>query len=131
MPFDLTGHPLLSASAPAGAALAAHTRIAAQVLGLAGATLTGDDLEAAKDAIVLQVNYQVDALPDRDWGTLVKEKPFEYLTENVGANPVALRIAARLVGAGRARPAASFKKPETKPITVAGKAAKVRAFDIT
>ena len=129
--FDITGHALLSAGAPSSDELAAHTRIAEQVLGLAGAALTGDDLEAARDALVLQVNFQVDVLPDRDWGTIAKEKPFEYITENVGVNPVALRMAGRLVGTGRKIPAAAVAVPETKPLVIGGDAAKAFSFNIT
>ena len=131
MAFDITGHPLLSANAPSGDALTAHTRIAEQVLGLSGAALTGDDLEAAKDAIVLQVNFQVDALPDRDWGTVIKEKPFEYITENVGVNPVALRMAGRLIGTGRKVPVAVVSVPDTRPLTIRGAAVEPFSFDIT
>jgi hypothetical protein len=116
MTFDVTGHPLLSAGAQAldSAELAAHNRIAEQALGLAGAVLEGDDAEAAKDAVALQVNYQVDSLPDRDWGALIEERPFKWIEKNVGLNPLALRMAARLVGTGQAAPVASVKAPTVK-----------------
>ncbi len=94
MAIDVSEHPLLTETSFASAeALAAHSRVAEQVLGLAGLTLTGADLSAAQDAVALQVNFQVDVLPDRDWGTIQQENPFTYIKENAGVNPVALRIA--------------------------------------
>lgn len=118
--FDVTEHPLLSTGALelSPDELDAHARIAEQLLGLAGASLTGDEAEAAKDAIVLQVNYQVDTLPDRDWGALVEERPFKWSEKDAMINPVALRMAGRLVGTGRKRPAASFRPHPRTPVLV-------------
>ena len=113
---DLEGHALLTTTELSTAQLTAHTRMAEQVLGLAATTLTGDELEAAKDALVLQVNFQVDTLPHRDWGTIIKEKPFEYWAEDVGVHPVALRIAGRLVGAGQKVATASVKPHVSTPL---------------
>lgn len=93
MTFDVTSHSLLSDGAAAldPDTLAAHTRVAAAVLGLASATLTDDEALLAADAVALQVSYQVDSLPDRDWGALLKESPFEWAEGCT--NPAALRIA--------------------------------------
>ncbi len=120
MTYDVTDHPLLGDEAKEldQDVLEAHGRIAEQVLGLAGSELGGDEAEAAKDAIVLQINYQLENLPDRDYGALIAETPFRWLDdpEIVAINPLALRMAARLVGTGRRVPAASVRVPEAEDV---------------
>ena len=100
MAYDILAHVLLCESARilSDAELAAHGRIAEQVLGLAGAALEGDAVEAARDAVVLQVNYQIDELPDRAWGALKEDERVAWFEEHDGVNPVALRMARRLTG---------------------------------
>lgn len=114
-------HPLLSPAAIAldAEAFEAHARVAEAVLGLSGADLSDADALMALDAVALQVNFQVDVLPDRDWGSVVREDPFYYQDKDTWANPVALRMAKRLVGSGN-RPSAAFRPhPRTPVITSA------------
>lgn len=134
--FDISNHALLTETSLSVETLEAHTLIAEQLLGLAGANLTGDDLEAAKAALALQVNYQVDVLPDRDWDTISEEDPFEYLNrsakEYIGVNPVAARMVRALMGQSQA--AAVVSVPVSAPLTIpdlTGEAAAPFSFDIT
>jgi hypothetical protein len=66
--YPIGGHPLLSDDVAAldVEALDAQTLVAERVLGLAGTTLTGTDVDEATNAVAMQVNYQV-ALPPEVW----------------------------------------------------------------
>jgi hypothetical protein len=104
MPFDLSGHSLLSpAAAAAPDSLEDQTRLAALTLGLKGmeTVLAGDDLADAEAALARQVNLQV-ALAGAD-GKYIETKGDQSITYRNGLmiDSLALLAANRLLGIGQ------------------------------
>jgi len=106
--YDPTGHPLLSEKAQdlPVTSLVAHGELAEELLGLRGVSLNEDDTEAARLAIVQQVNLQV-RMPT-DFGLIIEEQKGDQRVKYRGPegasmapiDPTAEKIVAGLLGGG-------------------------------
>lgn len=99
--FDVTGHPLLKDNPPVGDDLAIITLVAEYMLGVHDLALVGDDAEAMKGAVAMQVAFMLNGgLEPRKWAeqTDGQRKRIPTDAAKVGLDPAAKRLAESIAG---------------------------------